>query len=172
MTWLWDSSAFAGQEDPNFYFFTHYETHSCSGTAQIRLQLQHWGELFSLSCPSSAKQGGLTPPASACGDPAREGKGLIVGLGWIQPEHALVCTQGSPAGTAGGQESTKLPFSVKNPAHQVLYVQLFKGISAKGQDHSYSKLQERRVRGSQAVSESHRNTLAHILYIMILSTDQ
>lgn len=68
---------------PKFLFLTHYETHSCSGTAQIQLQLQHWGELFSLSCPSSAKQGGPTPPASACRDPAREGKGLIVGLGWI-----------------------------------------------------------------------------------------
>lgn len=78
-----------------------------------------------------------------------------------------MCARGSPAGTAGGQKSTKLPFSVKDPAHKVLYVQLFKGISV-----SYSRLQERRVRGSQAVSESHRNTLAHILYIVILSTDE
>lgn len=35
----------------------------------------------------------------------------------------------------------------------------------------YSELQAR-VRGSQAVSESRRNTVAHILYIVILSTDE
>lgn len=121
-----------------FLFLAHYETHSCSGTAQI--WPQGWGELFSLSCPSSAKKGGLTTAGSACRDPVHEERGLIAVLGWIEPEYSLVYTKGSPAGTAVGQRSTKLPFSVKDPAHQVLYVQLVEGISVKGQDHSYSKL--------------------------------
>lgn len=45
-----------------FLFLTHCETHSCweqhSSSSAAAL-----GELFSLSCPSSAKEGGLTPPA-------------------------------------------------------------------------------------------------------------
>lgn len=131
-----------------FLFLTHYETRE-----QHRSNLCRGGEsCFSLSCPSSAKEGGLTPPA-----PAQEERGLLAGLGWMQPEYSLVYARGSPAGTAVGQRSTKFPFSVKDPAQQVFCVQLFKGISVKG--HSYSKLQERRVRGSQAVSESHRNKL-------------
>lgn len=122
---------------------------------QHRSSLCRDGErFFYLSCPSSAKEGGLTPPA-------QEERRFGAGLGWTQPEYSLVHTTGSPAGTGVGQRSTKLPFSVKDPAQQVLCVQLFKGISVRG--HSYSKLQERRVRGSRAVSESHRNTLAHIL---------
>lgn len=120
----------------NFFFFLHYETHSTDPT---NAEVSRVGWFFFLVLPKQC-QGGRA-------DPAQE-RGLGAGLGWAQPKNSLEHARGSPAGTAVGQRSTNLPFSVKDPAHQVLCVQLFKGISVNG--HSYSKLQESRVRGSWA----------------------
>lgn len=132
-------------------------------------QLQRWGELLSQSCPSSAKQGGLTSAANIC----REPTGLIAGLAWIWPEYSPV--PGIPSWHClefVGQKSTKLPFSAKDPAHQGIYVHLFKGISLKGQDHSYSQFEEKSQKQPVCRWVTQENTRTHDLYIVILPSDE
>lgn len=93
-----------------FLFLTHYETRE-----QHRSNLCRGGEsCFSLSCPSSAKEGGLTPPAPSPGgegafswaglDAARVFLGVCQGISswhccWPEEYKISIFSQGScPAG--------------------------------------------------------------------------
>lgn len=139
-----------------FFFFLHYETHSTDPT---NAEVSRVGCFFSLSCQSSAKEGGLTQP--------RRG-GLELGwlghsprIPWNMPgisswhccwpeEHKFtIFSQGScPPGALCPviqRNISKWPFLLQTP-----------------------RKQSQRQLGW---SESHRNTPAHILYLAGLSDE-
>lgn len=123
-----------GSKSRIFYFLPGMEH-----THRYKRRWQRRGEPFSWPWSSSATRGRLTPAANMCREPTRE----ETELGWAEYGLSIPQCQGIPSWHClefGGQKSTKLPFSAKDPAHQIMIcVQLFKGVSVKGQDHSYFK---------------------------------
>lgn len=165
VTWLWDRSAFAGQEDPNFYFLLIMKLTRAREQHRSRSSCSPGWAVF----PELSKQcqGGRADTSSKClqrPSPGREGADSWAGLdiAWVFLGR---CQEISSWHCWWPEEYKITIFSQESYPQGAVCSVIQRNISILLQT---SRKESQRQPGC----ESHRNPLAHILYIVIWSTDE